>query len=241
MSQLIQAERRATVTSIVAERSVEPWRRRLYLPAYRISDAARYAGVAAQTVTHWHHGDGRLGPALPGHEKRKHLSYLQLVEVAFVATFRQLGVSLQRIRRGRAYAAQVLNTEYPFAEYKWLTEGHHAMLNLIDVDEDASIGNLIVGDAHGQIAWQEMVGARFAQFDYEDDVAIIWHVDGRESPVVIDPRVSFGAPTVSGIPTWVLKGRWNAGEDIKDIMDDFGLGEEEVSRALTFEGIQMAA
>ena len=78
MSQLIQAERRATVTSIVAERSVEPWRRRLYLPAYRISDAARYAGVAAQTVTHWHHGDSPLGPALPGHEKRKHLSYLQL-------------------------------------------------------------------------------------------------------------------------------------------------------------------
>lgn len=229
------------VTPILAERSVEPWRRRLYLPAYRISDAARYAGVAAQTVTHWHHGDSPLGPALPGHEKRKHLSYLQLVEVAFVATFRKLGVSLQRIRRARTYAAQVLNSEYPFAEYKWLTEGHHAMLDLIDVDEEASIGNLIVGDAHGQIAWQEMVGARFAQFDYEGDMALIWHVDGRESPVTIDPRVSFGAPTVRGVPTWVLKGRWNAGEDVADIMDDFGLGEEEVSRGLTFEGIQLAA
>ena len=84
---------------------VQPWRRRLYLPAYRIRDAARYSGVAAQTVTHWHHGDGRLGPALPGHQKRRHLSYLQLVEVAFVATFRMLGVPLQRIRRARAYAA----------------------------------------------------------------------------------------------------------------------------------------
>ena len=95
----------AAVTSIIAEHDVEPWRRRLYLPAYRIRDAVRYSGVAAQTVTHWHHGDGRLGPALPGHQKRRHLSYLQLVEVAFAATFRMLGVPLQRIRRARAYAA----------------------------------------------------------------------------------------------------------------------------------------
>ena len=229
------------MTSIIAERSVEPWRRRLYLPAYQTSDAARYSGVAAQTVTHWHHGDGWLGPALPGHQKRKHLSYLQLVEVAFVATFRTLGVSLQRIRKARTYAAQVLNAEYPFAEYKWLTEGHHAMLNLIDVDDDASMGSLIVGDAHGQIAWQEMVGARFSQFDYEEDTALIWHVKGRESPVVIDPRISFGAPTVRGIPTWVLKGRWSAGESVADIKDDFGLGEEEITHGLAFEGIQPAA
>lgn len=223
------------------ERNVEPWRRRLLLPAYRVSDAARYSGTAAQTVTHWHHGGGRLGPALPGRRKRQHLSYLELIEVAFVATFRELGVSLQRIRRARAYAAQVLGSEYPFAEHKWLTEGHHALLNLLEVDDDASIGNLVVADTHGQIAWQEMVGERFAQFDYEQDLALIWHVGGRNRPVVIDPRISFGAPTVKGIPTWVLSGRWKAGESISEIEDDFGLGEEEITHGLDFEGIQLAA
>ena len=185
---------------------------------------------------------------MPGHQRREHLSYLQLVEVAFVATLRKLGVSLQRIRRARAYAAQVLNAEYPFAEYRWLTEGHHAMLNLIDVDDHApetdggaSISSLVVGDAHGQIAWQEMIGARFAEFDYEEDLALTWHVRGRDNPVVIDPRVSFGAPTVRGLPTWVLKGRWKAGESISDIEDDFGLEEEEITHGLGFEGIQLAA
>ena len=220
---------------------IEPWRRRLYLPAYRISDAARYSDVAPQTVTHWHHGDGQFGPALPGHQKRQHLSYLQLVEIAFVATFRKLGVSLQRIRKARSYAGQVLNAEYPFAEYKWLTEGHHAMLDLIDVDVDASFGSLVVGDARGQIAWQELVGARFAQFDYEEDLALKWHVRGRDNPVVIDPRSSFGAPTVGGVPTWVLRGRWNAGESVSDIEDDFGLDGQAITHALAFEGIQLAA
>ena len=226
---------------MIAERNVEPWRRRLYLPAYRVGDAAKYSDTSAQTVTRWHHHGGRPGPALPGRGKRQHLSYLELVEVAFVATFRRLGVPLQRIRRARAYAAQVLGSENPFAEHKWLTEGHHAMLNLREVDDDASVGNLVVADAHGQIAWQEMVGQRFAQFDYEQGLALIWHVAGRNSLVVIDPRISFGAPSVKGVPTWVLKGRWSAGESISDIQADFGLSEEESRHGLLFEGIVAAA
>lgn len=227
--------------SIIAERNIEPWRRRLYLPAYQIGDAARYSGVAAQTVSYWHYRGGRQGPALPGHRKRQPLSYLELIEVAFVSTFRALGVPLQRIRRARAYAAQILNAEYPFAEYDWHTEGHHVLLDLRQVDGDAAFDSLIVGDADGQIAWQEMVGERFAQFDYEQGLALKWHVLGRNNPVTIDPRVSFGAPTIRGIPTWVLKGRWSAGESVSDIEDDFGLDEEEIKYGLHFEGIQMAA
>ena len=227
--------------SMTAERNVEPWRRRLYLPAYRVGDAARYSGASAQAVTYWHRGRGALGPALPGRAQRQPLSYLELVEVAFVATFRALGVSLQRIRRARAYAAQVLNAEYPFAEHAWLTEGHHVMLDLREVDDDAALDSLIVGDADGQIAWREMVGERFAEFDYEHDLALIWHVGGRGKPVVIDPRVSFGAPTVRGVPTWVLKGRWSAGESVADIEDDFGLSEDEIRYGLDFEGLDLVA
>ena len=141
----------------------------------------------------------------------------------------------------RAYAAQVLNAEYPFAEHAWLTEGHHVMLDLREVDDDASLDSLIVGDADGQIAWRDMVGERFAQFDYEHDLALTWHVLGRGKPVVIDPRVSFGAPTVRGVPTWILKGRWSAGESVSDIEDDFGLSEEEIIYGLQFEGLDLAA
>jgi uncharacterized protein (DUF433 family) len=39
----------------------------------------------------------------------------------------------------------------------------------------------------------------------------------------------------------VLKGRWSAGESVSDIVDDFGLGEEEITKGLAFEGIQLAA
>ena len=226
---------------LTAERGSEPWRRRLYLPAYQVGDAARYAGTAPQTVSYWHYRGGQLGPVLPGRVRRQPLSYLQLVEVAFVATFRALGVPLQRIRRAHIYASQVLRSENPFAEHRWLTEGYHVMLDLREVEGDQNIGRLIVGDRGGQIAWQEMVSERFAQFEYQEGLAVIWWVRGRQMPVTIDPRVAFGAPTARGVPTLALRGRWRAGESMTDIEEDFGLVEEDVRYALQFENIQVAA
>ena len=227
--------------TLTAERGSEPWRRRLHLPAYQIGDVASYAGTAPQTVAYWHYRGGQLGPVLPGRVSRQPLSYLQLVEIAFVATFRTLGVPLQRIRRARIYASQVLKSENPFAEYQWLTEGYHVMLDLRNVDKDPNIGSLIVGDCAGQIAWRDMVSERFAQFDYEHGLALVWWVRGREMPVTIDPRVAFGAPTVKGVPTWALRGRWHAGESIADIEEDFGLAEQDVRHALQFENVEAVA
>ena len=114
------------------------------------------------------------------------------------------------------------------------------MLDLRDVEKDPKIGRLIVGDRAGQIAWQNMVSERFAQFDYEHGLALVWWVRGRQMPVTIDPRVAFGAPTVRGVPTWVLRGRWDAGESISDIEEDFELVEQDVRHALQFENIAAA-
>ena len=225
------------MTSRISKDRAAPWRRRLYLPAYRVSEAGRYSGVSPRTVSYWHFGRDKTEAALPGRTRRQDLSYLELVEVAFVATFRGLGVSLQRIRRARDYAAQVFKSEYPFAEYSWLTEGHQVLLDLRTVEGDTSAGRLIAADRGGQVAWKEVVSDRFHQFDYDNGIALIWHLASRRSPVVIDPRVSFGAPSVSGVPTWTLKGRWDAGESISDIQDDFGLSGDEVRYGLLFEGV----
>ncbi|MBI2916757.1 MAG: MerR family transcriptional regulator [Chloroflexi bacterium] len=222
-----------------SDQAPSPWLRRLYLPAYSVGEAARYAGTTTRTVAYWHYQGGALGPALPGKERRRPLSYFQLVEVAFVATFRELGVPLQRIRKARAYACQQLNFEYPFAEHRWQTEGKHMLLDLRELDSDEALGRLIVADAEGQLAWQPLVAERFAQFEYDQSLAVVWHVAGRDSPVTIDPRVAFGAPTVKGMPTWAIRGRWTAGESLEDIQEDFCLEPDYVKHALKFEGVEL--
>jgi uncharacterized protein (DUF433 family) len=98
-----------------------------------------------------------------------------------------------------------------------------------------------VPSAEGQLTWESLIADRLAEFDYEYGLALIWHVAGRGSRITIDPRISFGAPTVSGIPTWILKGRWQAGETVAEIAEDFGLVADEIHEALEFEGIREAA
>ena len=62
-------------------------------------------------------------------------------------------------------------------------------------------------------------------------------------PIVVDPRISFGAPTVesAGIATWVLRERFQAGETLDELEDDFHVTEEHLRAALAFEGVELAA
>ena len=219
------------------DKTIEPWMRRLYLPAYRVSEAARYVGVHPNTVSSWHY---RGNPVLHGRTKGRPLSYLELIEVAFVAFFRRLKVSMNRIRSARDYVAKTIEREYPFASLQFKTEGFHILMEYHQFDPSLKWDQLIVTDSHGQLAWEEMMGNRFVEFDYEDEVAMRWHLAGRESQVVIDPRIAFGAPMVSGLPTWVIRGRHEAGETIEEIVEDFEICESAIQDALAFEGVQAA-
>ncbi len=209
----------------------EPWRRRLYLPAYRISAAARYAELSRQTVSRWHHGSGAGAAGMPERKAREALSYLQLIEVAVVAAFRRKGVSLQAVRVAREYAAQQFEREFPFAEMEFARAGRELLLEVRDILPEGERG-AIVASQWGQRAWEEFL----PEFDYgEDGLATRWFVRGKDCPVLIDPRLSFGAPTVRGVPTWAIRGRRDAGETIDEIVDEFDLAPDEVRAALAFE------
>ncbi|MGA7455028.1 MAG: DUF433 domain-containing protein [Rhodoplanes sp.] len=220
------------MATLVSERLDAPWRRRLFLPSYQIAEAAAYAQISPQTVAAWHKIETDL---LAQREKRAALSYMQLIEVAVVAAFRRVGVPLKRIRAAREYAARTLKSEFPFAEYKFKEEGKHLWLDSEQIDVEP--GTVLSADQGGQLAWESVIG-RLREFEYEKDgIVLRWHVAGTSKPIIIDPRISFGAPTVRGTPTWVIRGRWDAGESDSDIADDFGLKKEEVREALKFEGV----
>lgn len=200
------------------------WRARLNTPNYEVSEAARYAHVHANTVTRW-----QRSATIRGRDARTKLSYLQLIELAVVAAAQKAGMKLADIRAARAYFAGAYNTDHPFASVRLLTDG---------VDLAAKAGaDLLIGNKGGQLAWKAVIGQRFKEFEYEDDLATRWHVAGEGSPVVIDPRVGFGAPQVAGVPTWLLRERWQTGEPIDELRDDLSLDDNAINAALRFEGI----
>ncbi|WP_428672039.1 DUF433 domain-containing protein [Reyranella sp.] len=142
---------------------------------------------------------------------------MQLIEVAVVAAMRRGGIRMPEILATRAFMQNHFKAEHPFAEYRH--------------------GHLIRTGQQGQLAWAEVIG-RLKEFEYgRRGIVVRWRVAGNQSAVVIDPRVSYGSPNVRGVPTWIIKGRWDAGEVSGEIADDFRLKEREVSDALKFEGL----
>jgi uncharacterized protein (DUF433 family) len=202
----------------------EFWRARLDVPNYEVGEAARYAHIHAATVSRWH-----KNTTLGGREMGSKLSYLQLIELAVAAACRDAGMKLADIRAARAYFAGAFKTKHPFATLKLQTDG-------VDLAIEAG-ADLLIGNRRGQLAWKPIIGERFKEFEYEDGVATRWHVAGKRSPVVIDPRVRFGAPHVAGIPTWLIRDRWLAGEPMIEITDDLNIKDTMVRAALAFENI----
>jgi uncharacterized protein (DUF433 family) len=208
------------------------WEKRLYLPAYQVKDAAAYAGVSSQTVRNWQRAE--IGVAALAHRDHgQSLSYLQLQELAIVSAMRRLGVKLPTIRSARDYLSSMFKSEYPFADERVKTDGQDILVKA-GTDLPGAVKTLVVANKGGQFAWSDIIGDRFDEFEYEKGLALKWHFAGHES-IVIDPRVSFGAPTVRGVPTWAIRGREVAGEDKKDIAYDFSISVEDVEDALAFE------
>ncbi len=229
------------MASYAVRDGVEPWRRRLYLPAYQIAAAARYSGAHANTIASWFKPSGDRVPTLYGRETGSDLSYMELVEVAFVASMRRLGVPLRNVRRAREYLSSEFEEEYPFAAIRFKSDGQRILTQLADFEPGADAEKLVSAGEGGQIIWEPMIAGRFEEFDYDHGLAVRWHPAGRESPVLIDPQVAFGAPIVSGVPTWAIRGRWDAGETIDDIVEDFDVEPSFVHEALKFEGVQDAS
>jgi uncharacterized protein (DUF433 family) len=206
-----------------------------------MGDAARYAHISPSTVRNWHKISNKP-MVLSRKDQGEALSYLQLIELAVAAAARQAGVSLKAIRNAREYCSKQLESEFPFAEYRFKTDGKHLWLDYSDVVGRRGAGKLISTSQHGQLGWSEIIG-RLQEFEYDRNfgLATRWHVAGRRSPIIIDPRVSFGAPSVDGIPTRLIKGRWAAGEPTSFIADDYDVPEPHVIDALEFEGVDARA
>ena len=60
---------------------------------------------------------------------------------------------------------------------------------------------------------------------------------GDKKTIVIDPRISFGRPTVagSGISTAALVDRFDAGEDLRTLAKDYRLDIAQIEDAVLYE------
>jgi uncharacterized protein (DUF433 family) len=219
---------------------VEYWRERLTVPAYRVTEAARYARTTKETIGNWQRVRGTRPGAISKRAEREGLSYLQLIEVGVVAAMRKSGVTLKKIREAREYLRREFRNDYPFAHYRFKTDGKVLFMDydqIVAADKE----KLLALNENGQLAWNEILSALLHEFEYDTEIGTVlrWRVAGYENPVRLDPRIAFGAPHVNGVATWVLRERWKSGESLADIAEDYDLPRNLVVAALQFEQVEL--
>lgn len=215
----------------------EPWRERLYLSSYRYIDVAQLVQVTPRTVARWRRTYGLLGQRAAQDSYSEPLSYLELITIAFIAAFRRVGVELDDLRQVHDSLRNLFDDEYPFTLEDFKTRAPHALAHL-PVDQLSRYGIILRQEHH---RWSEPILDQFERFDYERGLALRWYPRGRNHPIIVNALVAFGSPTVegTGVPTYILKQRYVAGETLEETADDFGMSVTQLREALLFEGVHL--
>ena len=181
---------------------------------YSYADAARIIGIAPAKLRRWvrdyeyfTHGFRRHHqPVIPRYldQEERVLTFLELIELLFVALFRREGVSLQAIRLAAERAARLFATNYPFAVRRFSTDGKRIFATLKD---EAGSPELMAELGRGQLVFPTVIQPYLRKIEYHgDDTALKFWPMERKGRVVLDPERAFGEPidAETGVPTIVL-------------------------------------
>ncbi len=215
--------------------------------AYPLFEAAHYLRLPAATLRSWVKGryyETDSGPRffspvikLPDPDLLS-LSFVNLVEAHVLAALRrQHGIPLRDVRLAVNYLKRHFHQPRPLADHPLETDGLDLFVE--------RFGSLVTATKGGQLALRDVLQAHLIRIDRDPstNVAVRLYPFTRsraiEAPrfVVIDPRVSFGRPvlTGTGIPTSAIADRYKAGDSIDLLVDDYGRARQEIEEAIRCE------
>lgn len=213
-------------------------------PAYTFLAAARCLGMPQATLRYWVRGrasaTGReivsrppiSAPAGVGDL----ISFNNLVEAHVLRALRiKNRVRMTAVRAAIDCAERELGIARLLLRDELRTSGRDILLD--------RLSDLITLSRSGQLAMRQMLAVYLRRVDRDGDalphrlypLRPAWSEDRK--PVVIDPRVSFGRPTVegSGISTAALVDRLDAGESVEALAHDYRLAVSQVRDAVFYE------
>jgi uncharacterized protein (DUF433 family) len=167
------------------------------------------------------------------------LSFANLTEVLALSGFRELGVSMQKVRRALEYVKREMDVDHPFATQRILSDGVELFWEYQERRRrEVVLVNLVRG---GQHVFPEAVMRYLNEIEWgRDTIASRWWPGAGEpgaGPVVVDPMRAFGSPVIvgTGIRTEDVFLRFSAGEQLSELADDYGLTLEQAEAAIRAE------
>jgi uncharacterized protein (DUF433 family) len=217
------------------------------VPAYGLKEAAHYLQIPVTTLRSWVAGryyeteTGRIlfKPLVITAQKDPYvLSFINLVEVHVLnAIRRQHHISVKKIRSAIAYLSQESQSIHPLADHAFETDGMNLFIQ--------KYGQLINISQAGQLAMKELLKTHLRRIERDTSgfpVKLYLFTRGNDlkkqpKAVVIDPRISFGRPVLSGtgISTSLIAERFWAGESVEELAEDYGLTLSQIQEAIRCE------
>jgi uncharacterized protein (DUF433 family) len=214
---------------------------------YTEAGAARLLRVAPATLHYWLEGGTKSNKTyLPVIRQEatgdRTVTWAEFVEAGLLRQYRrQHHVPMVELRNFIDGLRQSLGVPYPLAHYRPYVGDRRLLLR---AQEAAGLEPdfALVAEVSGQYILSPAAQEFFERVSWEGDIAVRWRPDhNAESPVVIDPDVRSGRPSVGGISTEILREQVDAGEDEQDIANMFGLTVRQLRWALAYEFTNPAA
>lgn len=215
----------------------------LAMELFSYREAARVLRVPPSTLRWWLEGREREGyqPVLRSAPTgRDTVTWGEFVEAAYLREYRRRSVPLYRLRLFVAALRDELQLPYPLATKRPFIAAEYRLV--LELEERANLAGelrpIVIDPTDGQLVLSYPAGAFLDKVEFAetgDMAALRWFPAGKVSPVVVDPEVSGGAPTVRGIRTEALAELAADGLSVSVLADDYGLPEVELRQALAYE------
>jgi uncharacterized protein (DUF433 family) len=161
--------------------------------------------------------------------KRPDYSFGDLISLFVVRELLLKGVRPRDVREAEAYLRKKWKTDRPFISDEIKTDGCGVFVD----DELVAGGQLEAAERHGQQVLREAVKKRLTRVEYQNGLASLWT---PMQHVVIDPRIQFGEPVISGtrVPTESIA-EMAEYATVNEIAKEMGITVPQAEAGLAFE------
>lgn len=211
-------------------------------PVYGIVEAAGLLGLRPDRTRAWLDGYERAGIRYEPVIRREStgddiVTWGEFVELGYLREYRRKGVPLQRLRPVIDELRREFATPYPLATARPYVFGKDLVLEVQErYDLPAPIAVVIRSGQEILLAEEANRFFKKVEFDAPENGEVCrLRPAGPASPVVIDPLVRFGRPTVAGASTERLWELFDAGETLDQIAAGYDMAVDQVGAAVAYE------
>lgn len=211
---------------------------------YSEAEAARLLEMSQGTLHYWLEGGERRGvtymPVLRTEPTgRRTVTWGEFIEAGLLRAYRRNSIPMVQLRNFISELRDDLGIPYPLAhEGPWMTKGAGLV---VKAQQDAGLDESywLWSSGQGMLTYAGMSFVDRIRWDGHVAGSYRPHDDPR-SPVVVNPLVRFGRPSVGGISTLAIYEQAEGGASVEELSELYGISPRDVRWALAYEGTKAA-